>query len=211
MKAEHVLLGVVALLLLGGLATAAVGATVLTDFGQDPAFEETSIRSVETTDPYCSDPRTSNSSSRSRPVPGGRVLTINDTIAVDARDTTVSVRLDEFGPGRYVLAVDREPGTETADCHLEVRYNVSLNLTQPRDYTLVVTHDDRLVGGYFGDENSGGGFGVSGASAAGGSASGGASSSSAGGSDSASGGGAATDDEATAAPVGTPVTDTPAG
>ncbi|MFC7027318.1 hypothetical protein ACFQJ5_06445 [Halomicroarcula sp. GCM10025324] len=172
MEVEHALLGVVALLLLGGLATAAVGAVMLTDFGQDPAFEETSIRSVETTDPYCSDPRTSNSSTRSHPVPGGRVMSINDTIAVDARDSSVSVRLHEFGPGRYVLAVDREPGVETADCHLEVRYNVSLNLSQPQDYTLVITHDDRLVGGYFGDENSGGGFGVSSASAAGGSASG---------------------------------------
>lgn len=205
MKAEHALLGVVALLLLGGLATAAVGATVLTDFGQDPAFEETSIRSVDTTDPHCSDPRTSNSSSRSRPVPGGRVLTINDTIDVAAADSSVSVRLDEFGPGRYVLAFDREPGDEAADCHLEVRYNVSLNLSQPRDYTLLVTHDDRLVGGYFGDENSGGGFGVSGASAAGGSASGGASSGAAGGSDSASDGGG--DTETAAAPAGTPVTD----
>ncbi|MFC6861915.1 hypothetical protein ACFQGE_00405 [Halomicroarcula sp. GCM10025817] len=202
MKTEHALLGVVALLLLGGLATAAVGAAVLTDFGQEAAFEETSIRSVDMTDPYCSDPRTSNSSSRSRPVPGGRVLTINDTIAVDAPDSTVSVHLDGFGPGRYVLAFDREPGEETADCHLEVRYNVSLNLSQPQDYTLLVTHDDRLVGGYYGDENSGGGFGVSSASAAGGSASGGASSGSAGGSDS-----AGDADEATAAPDGTPMTE----
>ncbi|MFC7019769.1 MULTISPECIES: hypothetical protein [Haloarcula] len=205
MKTEHALLGVVALLLLGGLATAAVGAAVLTDFGQDPAFEETSIRSVDMTDPHCSDPRTSNSSTRSHPVPGGRVMTINDTIAVDARDSSVSVRLDEFGPGRYVLAFDREPGTETADCHLEVRYNVSLNLSQPQDYTLLITHDDRLVGAYFGDENSGGGFSTSGVSAAGGSASGGSSSSAAGGSDSASdGGGEATTAEA---PVGTSVTD----
>lgn len=202
MKTEHALLGVAAVVALAGVlvagavATFVVGVPVLDGFGADPAFEETSIRSVETTDPYCSDPRTSNSSTRSHPVPGGRVLTLNDTIAVDARDSTVSVRLDEFGPGRYVLAFDREPGVETADCHLEVRYNVSLNLSQPRDYTLLITHDDRLVGAHFGDENSGGGFGVSGASAARGSASGGASSA---GSDG---------DETTAdAPAGTPVTD----
>lgn len=161
MKSEHVLLGVVAVLVVAALAVASVfvaGFAVETPLQSDDGFDETALRSFETTDARCADPNVHNSSSRSRPAPGGRLLSVTDSIAVESRDATVSARLDEFGPGRHVLEVSRDPGTGSADCHLEIRYNATLNLTRPNDYTLVVTHDDRLVGGHWGEKNGGGSF-----------------------------------------------------
>jgi len=158
-KSEHVLIGAATVLAVVAVASVLVaGFAVDTPLQNDDGFDETTLHSFETTDARCTDPNVHNSSSRSRPVPGGRLLSINDSIAVDGRDTTVSAEVYEFGPGRYVLAVSRDPGTESAGCHLDIRYNATLNLTRPKDYTLVITHDDRLVGGHYGEKNGGGSF-----------------------------------------------------
>ncbi|WP_276270674.1 hypothetical protein [Haloarcula litorea] len=154
------------LVVLGGTATA-VGATTELPFAtEEPAFEQTSLRSVETFGPRCANRSEIGQSTVSRPVDGGRLLSWNDTIAVDSHDTTVAVSLRQFGPARFVLDVDRDPGVADVDCDARLRYNATLNVSTPEDFTLVVTHDDRLVGSYYSDESGSGGAASAGASGA---------------------------------------------
>lgn len=170
MDRRYALAGLLTLVAVSGAATVAVGTTPPLQFGdEDPAFEETSLHTFEPIDTRCAAERTEPDATVSRPVPGGRRVHINQTIDVDAHDTTLSASLDRFGPGRYVLDVARDPGAADANCDLSVRYNATLNVSTPDDFTLVVTHDDRLVGTYFSDADASGG---SGSASAGGSAGG---------------------------------------
>jgi hypothetical protein len=131
--------------------------------GSEPAFEESGVDSIRTTEPACGTPRSSNSSSVSRPVPGGRKLSINTTIPVRSLDTELEASLDELAPRRFVLEIERTGGTGVPECYLETRYNVTVNLTDDvaDRYTLLVTYDDVLVAVYFADPHgSGAGHGL---------------------------------------------------
>ena len=139
----------------------------LADFGADggPTIEESALASFETSAPRCSDARSDNSSTTSRPFGDGRRLVINDTIAVPGRDTAVEADFEQIGPHRYWLDVQRAPGDGAADCHLEVRYNATLNLTESARYTVVLTYDGNVEGGYWSDPGGSGAFSIAGAPA----------------------------------------------
>lgn len=129
----------------------------------EPAFEESGVDSIRTTEPRCGTPRSSNVSSVSRPVPGGRKLSINTTVPVRSRDTELEASLEELGPHRFALAIERTDGSDVPDCYLEVGYNVTVNLTDDVTdrYTLVVTYDSVLVAAYFSDpDGAGAGHGL---------------------------------------------------
>ncbi len=124
----------------------------------DPAFEESGLDSLRTTEPACGTPRSSNTSAVSRPVPGGRKLSINTTIPVRSRDTELGASFEELAPGRFELAIERTDGTGIPDCYLETGYNTTVNLTDEVTdrYTLLVTYDSVLVAAYFSDPGSSG-------------------------------------------------------
>lgn len=154
MPARHALsaFAVVLLLLTAGCAS-------LADLGRDPAaFEETGLASFETVETTCGDARSSNTSSYGRPVQGGRRLSINTTIPVRSRETTLDADLDRLAAHRYRLDIERVGGSGVPDCYLETRYNATLNLTDELTdgYTLLVTYDGVLVAGYFADQSSSG-------------------------------------------------------
>ena len=119
----------------------------------DPAFETSGLDSLRTTEPTCGTPRSSNVSSVSRPVPGGRTLSIDTTVPVRSPDTELEASVDELGPGRFELAIERTGGSGTPDCYLETGYNATVNLTDEVTdrYTLLVTYDGVLVAAYFSD------------------------------------------------------------
>jgi len=124
----------------------------------DPAFEETGLDSLRATGPTCGTPRSSNVSSTSRPVPGGRKLSVETTIPVRSRGTELEASLEELAPNRFRLAIERTNGSGVPDCYLETRYDVTVNLTDDATdrYTLLVTYDGVLVGGYYADPGSSG-------------------------------------------------------
>jgi hypothetical protein len=124
----------------------------------DPAFETSGLDSLRTTEPTCGTPRSSNTSSASRPVPGGRKLSINTTIPVRSRETEVEASFEELAPGRFELAIERTGGSGAPDCYLETRYNATVNLTDEvvDRYTLLVTYDGVLVAAYFSDPGGSG-------------------------------------------------------
>jgi len=155
MELRDALLSLALLIAAVGGGTVAVGATPLLD--EDPAFEETDIRSVDTSDPHCVADHDHDTGVERRQTDRGRVLRVADTVPVDSRTTAVDVTLAKFGPNRYVLRVDRTPGIVGANCDLHVRYGVALNVSDPDAFTLVVTHDDRLVGTYYGGASESGG------------------------------------------------------
>ena len=55
MKLDHALLALAGVLLLVGTVATAVGVATVSGFGQEQAFDETSIRSADITDPRCAD------------------------------------------------------------------------------------------------------------------------------------------------------------
>jgi hypothetical protein len=124
----------------------------------DPAFEESGLDSVRTTGPACGTPRSSNVSSVSHPVPGGRKLSINTTIPVRSLDTELEASFEELAPGRFELAIDRTGGSGVPECYLETGYNATVDLTDDAAdrYTLLVTYDGVLVAGYYADPGSSG-------------------------------------------------------
>jgi uncharacterized membrane protein YgcG len=124
----------------------------------DPAFEESGLDTLQVTEPTCGTPRSSNSSSVSRPVPGGRKLSINTTIPVRSRHAELEASFEELGPHRFELAVERTNGSGVPDCYLETRYNATINLTDDvtERYTLLVTYDGVLVAAYFADPDGSG-------------------------------------------------------
>ena len=140
------------------LVTAGCAVSVPGFGSTDPAFEKPGLGSLRTTEPTCGTPRSSNVSSVSRPVPGGRKLSINTTIPVRSRETEVEASLEELAPGRFELAIERTGGSGVPDCYLETGYNVTLNLTDDVTdrYTLLVTYDGVLVAAYFSDPGSSG-------------------------------------------------------
>ena len=124
----------------------------------DPAFESSGLDSLRVTGPTCGTPRSSNSSSVSRPVPGGRKLSINTTIPVRSRHTELDASFEELGPHRFELAIERTNGSGTPECYLESRYNATVNLTDDVTdrYTLLVTYDGVLVAMYTADPGASG-------------------------------------------------------
>jgi hypothetical protein len=140
------------------LVTAGCAVSVPGFGSTDPAFEESGLDSLRTTEPACGTPRSSNTSSVSRPVPGGRKLSINTTIPVRSRDTELEASFEELAPGRFELAIERTDGAGAPDCYLETRYNATVNLTDDvaDRYTLLVTYDGVLVAAYFSDPGSSG-------------------------------------------------------
>lgn len=128
----------------------------------DPAFEESGLDSLRTTGPACGDPA-SNVSSYSRPVPGGRKLSVEADLPVRSPGTELEASFRELGPHRFELAVERTNGSGSPECYLETRYNATVNLTDAvaDRYTLLVTYDGVLVAVYFADpEGSGAGHGL---------------------------------------------------
>jgi hypothetical protein len=124
----------------------------------DPAFEEPGLDSLRTAEPACGTPRSSNVSSTSRPVPGGRKLSIETTVPVRSRETELEASFEELAPHRFRLAIERTNGSGVPDCYLETRYDVTVNLTEDVTdrYTLLVTYDGVLVAGYYADPGSSG-------------------------------------------------------
>lgn len=124
----------------------------------DPAFEESGLDSLQATGPTCGTPRSSNVSSVSRPVPGGRKLSINTTIPVRSRHTELEASFDELGPHRFELALERTGGSGVPGCYLETRYNATVNVTDDAAdrYTVLVTYDGVLVAAYFADPDGSG-------------------------------------------------------
>jgi hypothetical protein len=137
------------------------GCSALTGLGgptSDPAFDETELGSFQTFETRCGDARTSNSSTVSQPVPGGRTLSVNTTIPVRSNTTDLSADLERIGEHRYVLAIERGGGSGTPECYLETRYNATMNITDDvaDRYTLLVTYDGVLVSGHYADPDSAG-------------------------------------------------------
>ncbi|MFC7228322.1 hypothetical protein N0B31_12980 [Salinirubellus salinus] len=135
------------------------GCSALTGLGPtDPAFGATELGSFQTFDTRCGDARTSNSSTVSRPVAGGRKLSVNTTVPVRSNATDLSADFERIGEHRYVLDVERRGGSGTPDCYLETRYNATVNLTDDVTdrYTLLVTYDGVLVSGHYADSDSSG-------------------------------------------------------
>lgn len=111
---------------------------------QGPRIEETGLHGFETAGPTCADPRSDNESVLSLPVPGGRRLSYANNVSVERRKSDLGASLEKIGPRRYQLALSRQPKGDSADCHLEVRYNATLNVSTPDSYTIVVTVDGEL-------------------------------------------------------------------
>ena len=138
------------------------GCSALTDLGSPPPeFESTGLHTFETVDPVCGDARSGNTSVVSRPVPGGRKLSVNTTIPVRSNATELDADFEEIGEHRYVLDVERTGGSGTPDCYLETRYNATVNVSDDVTdrYTLLVTYDGVLVSGYYADPDSSGSAG----------------------------------------------------
>ncbi len=119
------------------------------------------LDSFETVGTTCGDARSSNTTTSNVPVDGGRALSINTTVPVRSNATELDARLDEIGPHRYRLDIQRSGGSGVPDCYLETRYNATVNLSDEvtEDYTLLVTYDGVLVSGYYGDPGASGGAG----------------------------------------------------
>lgn len=141
------------------LLTVTAGCSAVTDVGGPPdAFETTGLDTLQTFEPTCGDARSSNTSAYSRPVPGGRKLSLNATVPVRSPATELTADFEELGEHRYRLDVQREGGTGVPDCYLEARYNATVNLTDAvaERYTILVTYDDVLVGVYYAGPDSAG-------------------------------------------------------
>jgi hypothetical protein len=156
-------------LALAGLAVVAVVAVAVVivggsglGFGTDTGgINETELASLQTQEPRCGTHRSSNSSTYIRPADGGVKLSTNTTIPVAARDSELDATLDELGPHRYQLDLERTPGNRSTDCYLELRYNATINLTQRERYTIVVTHDDQFQALFYADPGQSGRYGTS--------------------------------------------------
>lgn len=153
-----VVLGIAAVLLAAGFAVA-TGTVPGLDGGGDGTIDETEIHSLQTQEPRCGSHRSSNRSSYSRPVDGGVRLSINETVPVAARDSELTADLDEVGENRYLLDLQRTPGNRSTDCYLEMRYNVTINVTQRNDYTLIRTVDRTFHGLEYADPGHSGASG----------------------------------------------------
>ncbi len=135
-------LGVAALLLVG---TAVVGAVLLPDLA-GTGYDETTLHTFETTGPACpaEEPgERPKSGSYARSGGDGQRLSVVDNVT--ARGASgLDADVSEIGPGRYHLSLSRTGSAESAACTSELRYNATLNVSQPDDYTLVVTLDGEL-------------------------------------------------------------------
>lgn len=144
-----------------GLALAAVLVGVSQFDGSGGGLQEAELADFETNGPYCGDPNgTSGSSlttSRSGP---GATFVVNSTIPVAGPDSEVDASVDTWGQRRHTLKLNREPATRDERCPYEVRFFATVDLPSD-DWTLLVTYEDVLVGGHYGDESGGGSFGSS--------------------------------------------------
>lgn len=176
MDADHVLVLLIALVLVGAAVSLALTTPSL--FGGRPDdVADASLASFETSEPYCGDPDRTTGSSVSHDVTGGEAIVINKTIPVATNDTAVNATLAEFGPQRYILEVTRETpngttapstadsaatvanGSTAQECHPQVGYNASIHVGQPDEYTVLVTYDDELVSAYWREGSDGGSYG----------------------------------------------------
>lgn len=133
-----------ALVLLGVVLVTAGGATTGPLLGDRAGLEETAIHDLDTEPAECDDPTRHNASTTSVPYLGDRQLSVNNTVPVNHLDTTLAADLQEVGPHRYLLNVERVPGSERADCYAEARFNATLNISHPERYTLLVAYDGRV-------------------------------------------------------------------
>jgi len=135
--------GLLALALVGAAAVGAVvGVPALTDSG----YDETTLHTFETTGPACpaDDPEERPKSGvYSRETPDGRQLSVVDNVTARGA-ASLDADVSEIGPGRYQLSLSRVGNAESSACEPELRYNATMNVSQPSDYTLVVTLDGEL-------------------------------------------------------------------
>lgn len=235
MDSDHVIVLFLALVLVGAAVALAYSTPALLG-NESENVSDASLASFETTEPYCGDPNSTSASARTHDIPVGEALVISESIPVASNDTTVTASLEEFGPQRYILNVEREtaertptptPSTETAtpandsttnestetaanassptespttadadesnttgndanetatataeqestetrstptptptdagsDCHPTVEYNATIHITQPDEFTVLVTYDGELVGAHWRDGDDAGSFG----------------------------------------------------
>lgn len=190
MDSDHVLVLFLALVLVG--AAVALAYTSPLVFGDEEEVTDATLASFETTEPYCGDRDTIRGSSMTYDRTNGETLVINQTVPVPSNDTAVNASLDEFGPQRFILKVERKTGEnqteshtpapgddaendgqvslfdgdattgtgesndEDSVCHPEVRYNATINIDQPGEYTVLVTYDDELVNVHWRDDGDSG-------------------------------------------------------
>jgi hypothetical protein len=116
------------------------------------------VTSLETSAAGCGTHQHQSGSESQRTADGTTYLSLSGTIPVAAADSAVSARIDEIGEKRYRLNLQRSPGNRTADCYLEVRYNVTVAIPETREFTLLVTHDGFLTEMTYRTRRGGGGW-----------------------------------------------------
>ena len=107
MDTDHVLVVFLGLVLVGAAVALAYGSPAILGDGTG-GVGTADLRSFETTAPQCGAPNGTAGSAFSSEVDDGEVLVLNESVPVTANDTRLTASLEEFGPGRYVLAVTRE-------------------------------------------------------------------------------------------------------
>ncbi|MFB6171182.1 MAG: hypothetical protein ABEJ23_01520 [Haloarculaceae archaeon] len=140
-------------LIAGALVVVTGGAGLFSHDGR--GFEESGLARFQTLDPICAD-QTYNASTGSRPVPGGRRISINDTVPVAHRNATLDASFDQVGPHRYHLDVRRVSRGPAAGCDREVPFNATLNVTHPSEYTIILTYDGHLAEVQWSEPNAAG-------------------------------------------------------
>lgn len=138
------------------------GVSIGEPFGS-PA-EPATLAEFETANATCETHRHQNGTYTRRVEDGILYLSIDGEIPVAARDSTVTARVDTIGgndSGRHMLQLRRESGNRSADCYLETRYNATVAIPEPRDYTLLVTHDGHLREIHYIEGSGGGGWSTS--------------------------------------------------
>jgi hypothetical protein len=144
----------------------------------DGGYDETTLHSLETTGPACPAERPAPDGVHSRPSEDGRRVSVVGNVSVEGERTGVDASLSEVGPGRYHLSLSRTAGAPAPDCPAETRYNATMNVSRPDDYTVIVTLDGEYRRTLWSESNA-----VSGSAGASRSASAGGSESDAGASD----------------------------
>jgi hypothetical protein len=116
------------------------------------------VTNIETSDAACGTHQRQSGSEAQRTAGGTTYLSLNGTIPVAAADSEVTAQVDEIGENRYRLNLQRSPGNRTADCYLEVRYNVTVAIPRAQEYTVLVTHDGFLKEMTYRTRRGGGGW-----------------------------------------------------
>lgn len=118
MESDHVLVLFLALVLVG--TAVGIGLTSPSLLGGDGGGDgrenvtDANLAAFETAGPVCGDPNTTSLSAVSNDAPAGETLVLTQTLPVPSNDTTVSATLNEFGPQRFLLAIESETPERTA-------------------------------------------------------------------------------------------------